>query len=360
MLAFSTALVVVLAEVGLRVFLALAEPRATDPEAALELSASANLEGTGSQISLRGLVRASDVPDMVFELKPNLRGTYLGQPLRTSSQMLRDREYSRAKLPGTRRIVGLGDSVMFGWGVAQDEPFLEVLEQRLAQEGDPAVRYEVLNFAVPGYNTAMEVAAFEHRALTYDPDLVIVSFVRNDFKLPHFLQRPREWWSLDRWYLKDLVRYRLRLLESHREQRLLPHDLHAVAPDDRQQAREQYRHMEGAEGFHRAAGRLAELTQERSIPVVFMAPVSTEEPWATARQVAETHGFHLLDAGRYQLLYLIEHGIENTRQAWSEAFWISERDHHPSALSHRLFADALFDQLQTMGWLSSAGQAAPD
>ena len=348
---------VALAEIGVRVFLALAGPRIADPEAALRLSESSSLAAADSPISLRGLVRASAVPDIVYELKPGLRGTYLGQPLQTSSRGLRDREYPLAKPEDVFRIVGLGDSVMFGWGVAQDEPFLEVLERRLAVEGDPAVGYEVLNFAVPGYNTAMEVATFEHRALAYEPDLVIVSFVQNDFKLPHFMQKPPELLSLRRWYLKDLVTTRLRLLASYRERRLMPHDLRAFAPADRARARDQYRHMEGPEGFRKAVSRLAELTRERSIPVIIDVPMSEEEPWATARRVADESGFHIVDAGPYYLAYMAEHGVENTRRGWSETLWISDRDHHPNAAAHRLHAEALLDQLRRMGIVPAESSA---
>ena len=84
-------------------------------------------------MSLHGLVQISPHPDVVYELKPGLVGTYLDRPLRTNAYGLRDRDYPVAKPEGTFRIVGLGDSVMFGWGVAQDEPFLEVLERRLAE-----------------------------------------------------------------------------------------------------------------------------------------------------------------------------------------------------------------------------------
>ena len=51
----------------------------------------------------------------------------------------------------------------------------------------------------------MEIATFEHRARQFDPDLVIIDFVGNDLKLPHFLTEPRDLWTLERWYLRDLV-----------------------------------------------------------------------------------------------------------------------------------------------------------
>jgi lysophospholipase L1-like esterase len=43
-----------------------------------------------------------------------------------------------------------------------------------------SLRYEVLNFAVPGYGTWQELSMLKEEALAYDPDLVILAFVMND------------------------------------------------------------------------------------------------------------------------------------------------------------------------------------
>ena len=66
---------------------------------------------------------------MVYELKPGLDGRFQDQPLKTNSHGMRDREYPREKPDGVVRIAGLGDSVMFGWGVGQGEAYLDVLER---------------------------------------------------------------------------------------------------------------------------------------------------------------------------------------------------------------------------------------
>jgi hypothetical protein len=50
-----------------------------------------------------------------------------------------------------------------------------VLEERLAKEV-PNERWEVLNMAVPGYNTAMEVETLKARGLAYEPDVVVVGY----------------------------------------------------------------------------------------------------------------------------------------------------------------------------------------
>lgn len=66
---------------------------------------------------------------------------------------LRDREHTRRKPAGTRRIALLGDSIGAGWGVedgAGFEPRLETALDSWSQaSGGPAI--EILNFAVPGH-----------------------------------------------------------------------------------------------------------------------------------------------------------------------------------------------------------------
>lgn len=98
----------------------------------------------------------------------------------------RDAPRAREPAPGTFRIVVLGDSVAFGYGVAQDETFPSRLERRLAAAS--AVPIEVLNLAVNGYNPYTEAALFADVGRAYRPALVLVQFCVNDLNDPtlHF------------------------------------------------------------------------------------------------------------------------------------------------------------------------------
>jgi len=91
--------------------------------------------------------------------------------------MRADRDYPRAKPPGVRRIVSLGDSFTVGYEVEGEETFSSVLEKQLRGAGRPA---EVLNAGVSGFGTAEEAAYLERELFGYSPDLVLVSFYQND------------------------------------------------------------------------------------------------------------------------------------------------------------------------------------
>jgi lysophospholipase L1-like esterase len=92
------------------------------------------------------------------------------------------RDTEPASGPGVRRIVLLGDSVAFGLGVNQDRIFANLLETRLRREtGQP---WDVANLAIFAYNTADELATLKEDGLSLGPELVIVTFVINDFSIP--------------------------------------------------------------------------------------------------------------------------------------------------------------------------------
>ena len=133
------------------------------------------------------IIQPSDDPHIVYDLQPNLDMEFGHRKVRTNRAGLRaDKEYPLARQPNSVRIVGIGDSGMFGWDVEQEEPYMAVLEANLRRRGD-GVGYEVLNFAVPGYNTQLEAETLRRKALAYRPDVVIVGWCENDFDLPFFM-----------------------------------------------------------------------------------------------------------------------------------------------------------------------------
>lgn len=158
-----------------------------------------------SNHALAAIIQPSANPRLVYELIPGLDTSFGGQPLRTNRDGMRaDRDYPRARPPNGVRIVGLGDSGMFGWNCAQDENYLAVLEQRLRARGD-GVTYEALNLAVPGYNTQLEAEMLRSRGMAYRPDLVVVGWCANDFSLPFFLWEKQNYWQRDVSYVFTLL-----------------------------------------------------------------------------------------------------------------------------------------------------------
>lgn len=94
--------------------------------------------------------------------------------LKTDSHGFRGEEVSLKKPPGTFRIMILGDSSAFGYGVNQDEVFAEVLKKML-REKYPDKKIEVINGAVMGYTTFSTRNFFLEKGVKFEPDAIIIS-----------------------------------------------------------------------------------------------------------------------------------------------------------------------------------------
>ena len=86
-----------------------------------------------------------------------------------------DRGLSRPA--GAARILLLGDSFAFGWGVEQEEAFGARLERLLSERVGPV---EVLVAAVPGYSTDQHYIYLQTQGLALHPDLILLASGEND------------------------------------------------------------------------------------------------------------------------------------------------------------------------------------
>jgi hypothetical protein len=111
------------------------------------------------------------------DLAPSTEVFAAGTTMRTNRWGMRDREYEKAKPPGTFRIALLGSSYVMGTGVADGEVFEQVVEDRLNNElrGDGQRTFEVLNFGVSGYSLLSQLALVEERVPEFAPDVVILT-----------------------------------------------------------------------------------------------------------------------------------------------------------------------------------------
>lgn len=117
---------------------------------------------------------------LVFRHKPSWK-THYGEVLVTYNELgLRDWPIL-PKGKNEYRVLALGDSVTFGWGVDQDKTFAARLESLLPERLHRPVR--VINSGVGGYNTVQEVTYFKQEGLALQPDLVILTYVQNDIEV---------------------------------------------------------------------------------------------------------------------------------------------------------------------------------
>jgi lysophospholipase L1-like esterase len=94
--------------------------------------------------------------------------------IRINSQGYRGQEYPRQKAPGTRRVVILGDSITFGYGVEEKDSYPAILQPMIGAGS------QVINRGVSGYGLDQEFLLFQREVLQQRPDLVIVGFSAGD------------------------------------------------------------------------------------------------------------------------------------------------------------------------------------
>jgi len=239
--------------------------------------------------------------------------------------------------PAAFTVVGLGDSVMFGWGVNDNQTCLA----RLAA-GVPEPSLRAVNLSVPGYNTALEVESFMQYGLPENPGLVILHYVDNDLEIPSFLLKPDTHLRLTRSHLLAAVAQWTGARIHNRPFDRLVRVSEASPPE--------YAHLEGEEMSTRSMERLCEACAQRSIPVVILCNWTTPphvQSLASSRQIP------VLSLGPILLRYCRDQGIEEFQ---GSALTVSETDPHFSVLAHQLVADALVAFLNDLNLLPGAAQ----
>ena len=126
-----------------------------------------------------GIVQSGD-GRLGLSYTPGWTGYYAGAMTTINSAGWRGPEFSPEKMPGKTRILGVGDSFVFGKAVNDEETFLFKLEQKLNAEGNG--NYETINAGVERINTVGALRRFkEKNMLGLAPDVVVLGFtVRND------------------------------------------------------------------------------------------------------------------------------------------------------------------------------------
>lgn len=121
------------------------------------------------------------VPDARSHIhRPNASAMIAGAHVRINSRGLRDRERPYRKPPDTYRILVVGDSVAFGFGVEEPDIFPRRLEALLNAKNRSRRTYEVINGGVGNYNTDQELAFLKLEGVKYRPDHILLAYYVND------------------------------------------------------------------------------------------------------------------------------------------------------------------------------------
>ena len=145
----------------------------------------------------RTLKQRSSNPLIGHEHRPRSRAVLMGVDVRINDAGHRDQTTLVERQSGVGRIVMLGDSITFGWGVPAEDTVSTRLEAMFERSGNPV---EVINAGVGNYNTVQEVESFIERDAATSPDMAILNYYVNDaepvplYRASGFLTRYSQAW----------------------------------------------------------------------------------------------------------------------------------------------------------------------
>jgi lysophospholipase L1-like esterase len=239
------------------------------------------------------------------------------------------RAYSKPKPPGVQRILGIGDSGMFGWDVPQEENYLARLERAYA--GRPGLRLvEVLNAGTPGYNTQQEVEWLATRGLAFEPDIVVVGWCGNDYDAPFFLYQPVDYQAFEGSLLYRFVFERERFFQDTKPKVSIYTDF------ERDGIHPEVLSGMGEEGVRQSLRRLQGLSETHGFRVLVFGPMD-DAAVAICKDVGlpcfNTYARIPVDA------VPAEHRVHHM---------------HPTAEGHAVLAEYLQAELDRLGWLTES------
>ncbi len=116
-------------------------------------------------------------PQLYWKLKPNQDCfTKVNRlPVHVNSHGTRGPEFAMEKPADTLRILSLGDSRTFGWGLADDETYSRRLEQLLRTNFNSGKKIEVINAGVNAWSFPQMLVYLREFGVKYQPDFVVLA-----------------------------------------------------------------------------------------------------------------------------------------------------------------------------------------
>lgn len=175
--------------------------------------------------SVSWLLHFQEARYFLYKIKPNIEARILNHfcpvggkdeisfTIHSNSWGFRGPEFKRKKGKNVFRIVCLGDSSTFGWGVESQYMFSSLLSKKLNEEQN-GQSFEVINLGLPGFTSYHGIMVFKHLAASLSPDLIIVSFGANDpryvrYSLKDLLDREETMVGAARSFLRNFKTYML-------------------------------------------------------------------------------------------------------------------------------------------------------
>ena len=289
---------------------------------------------------------------MRLELRPNADFVFEGLDvkipptrIRISEQGLRDDVVAIPRPKGVRRLICVGDSITFGWGVEQEDTFCSRLEAELNQTGRSDNRWETINLGMPGLNAEQSVHLLATQGMRFQPDTAVFLFNISDYEPPLDPGDPGdlESWLVDHSNIVRWLQFRKHRLDGPAQHEaslssvspIRPAGPKIPSPPVGTGATEHWDSSTqdvGLQQAWRAMDRLASLQRERGLKVGVFFLTDLDE---RDRQLAN----------RMKALGLSHASLESTGADDSQI----PNDGHPDKEGHRRLTEGIFSNIMAWG-----------
>jgi hypothetical protein len=261
---------------------------------------------------------------------------------------LRDEAVPYTRPQGEKRILVLGDSVAFGWGLSQGEAFSDQMEPQLLEQ--TGKQWQVINAGVNGYNTEQQASYLRFEGMRYSPDYVLLIYVSNDAD-PVIDPNETTWRRYPAWppSLPEAIKRLFQLSYLHQLTHLFVrmHEMDiartAASTGNDPTSRGESRSMTGHPNWLGSKTALLDIARQcREAGIPFLV------------------GLYSSIDGGFDPAFVDELQQEGVNAIHLQPAWegvpegdahVSRIDSHPSALVHVKIADYLVEVFRQRGWL---------
>ena len=275
----------------------------------------------------RKLKRVAEHSDQGHLHIPNRSAHLMGVDVAINSHGHRSKEISIKKPSGVTRIMMLGDSLTFGWGVPTEETVSVKLE-KLFTKNDQQI--EVINTGIGNTNSEMQISTFLDKGVLFSPDIVVLNYFINDAELT-----PRPTKNILMKYSAAYVFLSLRLGSITR---LFFggkhwHEYYTDLYDD---------NFEGWKRTKVSISKLAKFCQSKGIKLLIanypelhkLKPYPFKMVSNNLKNIATNNNIPFLDL------------LPSLQGESEENLWVSKQDQHPNSLACKLIASAIKEAIE--------------
>ena len=255
---------------------------------------------------------------------------------------LRDYNYPLSKPEQTYRIIGLGDSFAWGWGVADNRRTTFKYLECWLNADESGQQYEVINCAQPGKSVKDYEAYAKEYGQAFQPDMVLILYNINDSYLPHASmvvdKRTEDLMMQQKDPMNDISKLYHLLKKIIVKKRVHDYTVRHI--------KEGYFGPEKKQKWGRAQANIKAIQkfcQDRQIELViaiFPLLFELEKTYPFQDEVDEVDRF--LTSNRIKKVNL----LTVFRGKKTAVLWSSPTDSHPNRVAHRLAAESIYSFLQ--------------